>query len=97
MPVADTRRALEEAAELQAACFIIVVGGLPEGSCDLADAREQFTEGIGWLLKDARRHGVEAAGYQGPVEVEVFSRDNWWQRPPQDVLRTCAERLQQCC
>ena len=198
--VADNRRALEEAAELQAACFIMVVGGLPEGSRDLPDARQQVTEGIGLLLEDARRHGValaleplhpmyaadrsclstleqaldlcetlapggyrhlgvaidayhcwwdpklaeqvqragqqqrilglhlsdwlvptrdllldrgmmgdgvidlrglrhsvEAAGYQGAIEVEIFSRDHWWQCAPEEVLRTCAERLQRCC
>jgi len=198
--VADNRRALEEAAELQAECFIMVVGGLPEGSRDLPDARQQVTEGIGLLLEDARRHGValaleplhpmyaadrsclstleqaldlcetlapggyrhlgvaidayhcwwdpklaeqvqragqqqrilglhlsdwlvptrdllldrgmmgdgvidlrglrhsvEAAGYQGAIEVEIFSRDHWWQCAPEEVLRTCAERLQRCC
>ena len=198
--VADNRRALEEAAELQAECFIMVVGGLPEGSRDLPDARQQVTEGIGLLLEDARRHGValaleplhpvyaadrsclstleqaldlcevlepggyrhlgvaidayhcwwdpklaeqvqragqqqrilglhlsdwlvptrdllldrgmmgdgvidlrglrhsvEAAGYQGAIEVEIFSRDHWWQCAPEAVLRTCAERLQRCC
>lgn len=43
------------------------------------------------------RHSVETAGYQGAIEVEIFSRDNWWQREPDEVLRTCAERLQQRC
>jgi sugar phosphate isomerase/epimerase len=198
--VADNRRALEEAAELQAECFIMVVGGLPEGSRNLPDARHQVTEGIDLLLEDARRHGValaleplhpmyaadrsclstleqaldlcevlepggfrhlgvaidayhcwwdpklaeqvqragqqqrilglhlsdwlvptrdllldrgmmgdgvidlrglrhsvEAAGYQGAIEVEIFSRDHWWQCAPEKVLRTCAERLQRCC
>ncbi|MNM25014.1 Xylose isomerase-like TIM barrel [compost metagenome] len=198
--VADNCRAIEEAAELQAECFIMVVGGLPEGSRDLDAARDQVSEGIGLLLEHARqhhvalaleplhpmyaadrsclstleqalnlcealepdgfqslgvaidayhcwwdpklaqqvqragqqqrilglhlsdwlvptrdllldrgmmgdgvidlrrlRHSVETAGYQGAIEVEIFSRDNWWQREPEEVLRTCAERLQQRC
>ena len=47
-------------------------------------------------LKDIRRM-VEAAGYAGPVEVEIFSAADWWERPPDEVLRTCAERLQSVC
>lgn len=43
------------------------------------------------------RAAVEAAGFGGPVEVEIFSRDDWWQRDPDVVLATCAERLQRCC
>ncbi|MDD2058309.1 sugar phosphate isomerase/epimerase [Pseudomonas sp. GD03860] len=196
----DNRRAIEEAAELQAECFIMVVGGLSEGSRDLPAARAQVTEGIGLLLEHARRHrvalaleplhpmyaadrsclstleqaldlcetlepdgfdalgvaidayhcwwdpaldrqvhragqqrrilglhlsdwlvptrdllldrgmmgdgvidlrslrqSVQAAGYRGATEVEIFSRDDWWQREPDEVLRTCARRLQQHC
>lgn len=196
----DNRKAIEEAAELQAECFIMVVGGLPEGSRDLPAAREQVSEGLALLLEHARqhqvalaleplhpmyaadrsclstleqaldlcdalepdgyqslgvaidayhcwwdpklnqqikragkqqrilglhlsdwlvptrdllldrgmmgdgvidlrglRHQVEAAGYQGAIEVEIFSRDNWWQREPAQVLHTCAQRLQQLC
>ncbi len=43
------------------------------------------------------RAAVEATGFSGPVEVEIFSRDDWWQRDPDEVLATCAERLQRCC
>ncbi|MCY1299478.1 Xylose isomerase-like TIM barrel [compost metagenome] len=196
----DNRRAIEQAAQLEAQCFVMVVGGLPEGSRDLPGAREQVREGLASLLEHARqvgvplaleplhpmyaadrsclstlsqaldlcerlepgesrylgvavdayhcwwdpllqqqiarageqrrllglhvcdwlvpthdllldrgmmgdgvidltglRHAMEDAGYCGPVEVEIFSRDNWWQRDPMDVLRTCAERLQNNC
>jgi sugar phosphate isomerase/epimerase len=34
---------------------------------------------------------VEAAGYRGLIEVEIFSRD-WWRRDPDEVLRIVAER-----
>jgi sugar phosphate isomerase/epimerase len=36
---------------------------------------------------------VEASGYAGPIEVEIFSQD-WWRRAPDDVLRLVAERYQ---
>jgi sugar phosphate isomerase/epimerase len=40
---------------------------------------------------------VEAAGFDGPVEVEIFSRDRWWKEDPDVVLRTCRERLDAVC
>jgi sugar phosphate isomerase/epimerase len=39
------------------------------------------------------RRKVEAAGYQGHIEVEVFSQRNWWQRPPDEVLGVVKERF----
>ena len=41
-------------------------------------------------LQDFRR-AVEATGYLGPQEVEIFSRD-WWARPGREVIATCIER-----
>ncbi|MEM8850861.1 MAG: sugar phosphate isomerase/epimerase family protein [Pseudomonadota bacterium] len=41
------------------------------------------------------RAAVEAAGYQGPCEVEVFSTD-WWARDPNDVLDAILDRLPLC-
>jgi sugar phosphate isomerase/epimerase len=193
-------RALNDAAELGAECFVMVVGGLPKGSRDLSAARTQVQDGIGALLETARKLGVklaieplhpmyagersvvntihqanaiareldphndgflgvavdayhcwwdpkletavaslgednrilayhvsdwlvpttdmlldrgmmgdgvidlrgfrrsiENAGYAGMVEVEIFSRDNWWKLPPDQVLQTCAVRLQSVC
>ncbi|WP_250536456.1 sugar phosphate isomerase/epimerase family protein [Caballeronia sp. AZ10_KS36] len=193
-------RALNDAAELGAQCFVMVVGGLPEGSRDLCAARMQVQDGIGALMEEARkvavplaieplhpmyagersvvstidqahaiareldpnnngflgvavdvyhcwwdphlesaltsigndnrilayhvsdwlvpttdllldrgmmgdgvidlkrfRQSVENAGYAGMVEVEIFSRDNWWKLPPEQALQTCAERLQSVC
>ncbi len=37
------------------------------------------------------RAAVEAQGYAGYSEIEIFSND-WWGRPMDDVLRTCIER-----
>jgi sugar phosphate isomerase/epimerase len=38
------------------------------------------------------RGWMEDAGYDGMCEVEIFSARNWWQRPPDEVVRTCIER-----
>ena len=35
---------------------------------------------------------VEKAGYRGYTEVEIFSANDWWKRPGDEVLRTCIER-----
>jgi sugar phosphate isomerase/epimerase len=198
--IEDNRRALDQAAALGAACFVMVVGGLPEGSRNLAGARQQVHDGTALLLEAAREVGVplaleplhpmyaadrsclctleqaldlcdsldparsamlgvavdvyhvwwdpkleaqiaragrggrllafhvcdwlvptrdmlldrgmmgdgvvdlprirgwmERAGYAGAVEVEIFSQDNWWQRPAGQTLAVCAERLQNVC
>jgi len=200
----DNRRALDEACALNAACLVLVVGGLPGASSgkpahrDIASARAQVTEGIAALLDDARarrmplaieplhpmyaadracintleqaldvcdlldpqrsgrlgvavdayhvwwdpklqqqiaragrerllalhvcdwlvptadlltdrgmmgdgvidlkalRAAVEAQGFDGYSEVEIFSATNWWQRDGGEVLDTCIERHQRC-
>ena len=38
------------------------------------------------------REAVEAVGYAGYSEVEIFSENNWWQKPMDEVLATCIER-----
>ena len=40
---------------------------------------------------------IEAAGFNGPQEVEIFSAENWWKRPGDEVLRTCIERFNAVC
>ena len=37
---------------------------------------------------------VEATGYDGHIDVEIFSAQNWWKRDPDEVLRICLERHQ---
>ena len=37
---------------------------------------------------------VESAGYDGPIEVEIFSKKDWWNRDPDEVLKVCIERFQ---
>jgi sugar phosphate isomerase/epimerase len=57
----DTRRAIDEAATLEARCLVLVAGGLPEESKDLAGTREMVRDGIGEVLDQARSAGVPLA------------------------------------
>jgi sugar phosphate isomerase/epimerase len=195
----DNRRAVEEAAALRADCLVLVVGGLPAGSRDIAGARAMALEGIAAVLPDAVAAGVplaveplhpmyaadracvntlaqaldicdvldpqktgalgvaldvyhcwwdpelaaqavragpkrlmahhicdwlvptrdmltdrgmmgdgvidlpairrmvEAGGFKGPQEVEIFSAENWWKKPGDEVLATCVERFHLVC
>ncbi len=188
----DNFRAVDEAAALRAQCLVLVAGGLPPGSRDIADARHQVRDAIAALLPHARKAGVrlaieplhpmyaadracvntlaqaldlcdelsddhigvavdvyhvwwdpdlarqiaragrrifayhvcdwlvpttdllldrgmmgdgvielrgvrrmvEAAGYDGHCEVEIFSAQNWWKRDPAEVLEVCVRRHQ---
>jgi sugar phosphate isomerase/epimerase len=194
--IEDNLRAIDEAGTIGADCLVLVVGGLPEGSKDIAGARQMVADGIWSMLPYARASGVrlaieplhpmyaadracvntldqaldiceplgeevgvaidvyhvwwdpnlpaaisragrmnrifahhicdwlvpttdllldrgmmgdgvidlkgirrmiEDAGYRGPQEVEIFSRDNWWKMPGDDVVRTCVERFETVC
>jgi sugar phosphate isomerase/epimerase len=187
----DNRRAVDEAAGIGARCLVLIAGGLPKGSKDIADAQAQVRDGLAALLpyaRDARiplaieplhpmyaadracvntlahasdlcdelgdgvgialdvyhvwwdpdlprqieragrriityhvcdwlvptkdllldrgmpgdgvidlrgiRAMVEATGYDGHCDVEIFSAQNWWKRDPDEVLRICLERHQ---
>jgi sugar phosphate isomerase/epimerase len=57
----DNRRAIDDAAELGAQCLVLVVGGMPVGSKDLAGARAQVRDGIAEVLPHARAAGVPLA------------------------------------
>ncbi len=57
----DNLRALEEAVTLGADCLVLVVGGLPPGSRDLAGARRMVEDGIGRLLEAAQPAGMPLA------------------------------------
>lgn len=43
------------------------------------------------------RRMIEAAGYHGPQEVEIFSANDWWKRPGEEVLKVCIERYDELC
>ncbi|MFP6749020.1 MAG: sugar phosphate isomerase/epimerase family protein [Alphaproteobacteria bacterium] len=36
---------------------------------------------------------VDGAGYEGLIEAEIFSAENWWKRPAGEVIRICRERI----
>jgi sugar phosphate isomerase/epimerase len=57
----DNLRALEEAHTLCAQCLVLVAGGLPAGSKDIAGAREQVRDGIAAILPQARKAGIPLA------------------------------------
>ena len=63
----DKRRAVDEACELNAACLVLVVGGLPGALAgqaahkDLAFARSQVSDGIAELLEYARANSMRLA------------------------------------
>jgi sugar phosphate isomerase/epimerase len=57
---------------------------------DLLNDRGMPGDGVIELKK--LRGLVEAAGYQGAVEIEIFS-DAWWSRPMEEVLDVCISRF----
>jgi len=77
----DNRRAIEEAHALGAQCLVLVVGGLPAGSKDLAGARRQVRDGIAEILPEARKARV-------PLAIEPL-------HPMQAAERACINTLEQ--
>ena len=70
--------------------------------CDwLEDTRDMLLDrgmmGDGVADLKAIRQAVEAAGYSGACEVEVFSASDWWQRDPDEVLDVMVERFRTVC
>ena len=57
----DNARALDLAAALGAACYVLVVGGLPLGERDIELSRRHVCEGVAALLDRARAVGVPLA------------------------------------
>ncbi|MBU9135412.1 sugar phosphate isomerase/epimerase [Burkholderia multivorans] len=54
-------RAVNDAAQLGAECFVMVVGGLPANSRNLSAAREMVSDGIAALMTEATKVGVRLA------------------------------------
>ena len=77
----DNRRAVDEAAEIGAACLVMVVGGLPAGSRDLVGARALVEEGLAKTLDHAREVGV-------PIAIEPL-------HPMYAADRACVNTLRQ--
>ena len=62
---------------------------------DLLNDRGMMGDGVIELPKI--RGWMEAAGYAGFSEVEIFSTLDWWQREGGSVLDTCIERHRSVC
>ncbi len=77
----DNFRAVDEAAALNADCLVLVVGGLPEGSRDIAGARQMVADGIAALLP----HAVAA---KVPLAIEPL-------HPMYAADRACVNTLSQ--
>jgi sugar phosphate isomerase/epimerase len=57
---------------------------------DLLNDRGMMGDGV---IEIARiRAWMESAGFAGYSEVEIFSSENWWKRPADEVVATCIER-----
>lgn len=70
--------------------------------CDwLMETADMLTDrgmmGDGVIDIPALRHAVEAEGFTGLNEVEIFSATNWWMRDPDEVLETIIARGATCC
>ena len=48
--------------------------------------------GDGIIALPVLRDAVEATGFRGPVEIEIFSARHWWQADPQYVVETILAR-----
>lgn len=57
---------------------------------DLLNDRGMMGDGV--IELQQLRSWVEAAGYAGHCEVEIFSTQDWWQRDGEETLRICIER-----
>jgi sugar phosphate isomerase/epimerase len=53
--------------------------------------------GDGVIDLPAIRKMIEDAGFFGPQEVEIFSTENWWKRPGDEVLQVIKERVASVC
>ena len=62
---------------------------------DTQDLRlDRGMPGDGVIDLKAIRAMVEATGYSGQIDIEIFSTEDWWKRDPAEVLKICLERHQ---
>ncbi len=57
---------------------------------DLLNDRGMMGDGV--IDLPTIRAWMEAAGYRGMHEVEIFSSQDWWKRDADEVLLTCRQR-----
>jgi sugar phosphate isomerase/epimerase len=77
----DNKRAVDEAAALGADALVLVVGGLPEGSRDIAATRAMVRDGIAAVLPHARESKI-------PLAIEPL-------HPMYAADRACVNTLEQ--
>src|SRR5690606_20931400 len=62
---------------------------------DMLNDRGMMGDGV--IDLKAIRAMIEQAGFHGPQEVEIFSTENWWKRPGDEVLSVIKERVASVC
>ena len=83
------------AAEIARAGSRIVAFHVNDWLADTQDLRlDRGMMGDGVIDIPAIRAMVEAAGYRGHREVEIFSARNWWRRDPDEVVEVIKQRYQ---
>jgi sugar phosphate isomerase/epimerase len=70
-------------------CFHVCDWLVP--TVDVLNDRGMMGDGI--IDVPGIRRLIEGAGYDGLVEVEIFSERNWWRRPIAETLGICKERF----
>jgi sugar phosphate isomerase/epimerase len=66
-----------------------------ENTRDMLLDRGMMGDGVADLK--AIRAAVEATGYRGSCEVEIFSAADWWRRSPDEVLDVMIDRFHKVC
>ena len=87
------RQGIERAGDKRLLAYHICDWLVP--TTDLLNDRGMMGDGVIDLPRI--RSWMEAAGYRGFHEVEIFSARNWWKREPEDVLGLVKRRHQECC
>jgi sugar phosphate isomerase/epimerase len=64
--------------------------------CDWLTPTTDLLNDRGMIELRKIRGWVEAQGYAGYSEAEIFSANNWWMRDGGEVLDTCIERHRRC-
>ena len=63
---------------------------------DTIDVRlDRGMPGDGLIDNRGIRSWVENTGFTGLIEIEIFSKNNWWQRETDEVIQTIIARLPQ--
>ena len=91
---ATRRREIERAGRRRSRLFAYHICDWLVPTTDLLNDRGMMGDGVDRPAARSARW-MEAAGYRGLHEVEIFS-DRWWAEDPRHVLATCIERHARC-